>query len=209
MKRINRCYCFLIIVFFLCNFTFWQWIGSLDPCLWQNLSSCCCPSNWALSDACQDRWYDANSCTQWWNTQWWNNSWWNSQWWNNSWWNNSWWNNQWWTSDVWINITTDCLLNWQCSLNVYKVLGIRQSNENPTVLWFLQDITLASTTAILWTILVIALIVSWLVFSFASITWKDTKKSKSILIDCLVWVLLVRWSYAIIRLIQFLATAWS
>ena len=112
-------------------------------------------------------------------------------------------------SDVWINISTDCLLNWQCGLNVYKVMWIRKSNENPTVMWFFQDITLATTTAILGTVLVIALIVSGIFFSIASITWKDTKKSKTIIIDCLVWLLLVMWSYTIIRLIQFIATAWS
>ena len=112
-------------------------------------------------------------------------------------------------SEFWININTNCLLNWQCSLNVYKVLWIRKQDQNPTVLWFFQDITLASTTAILWTVIIIAIIISWLMFAFASITWKDTKRAKTILIDAFVWLLLVMWSYSIIRLIQFLATAWS
>ena len=111
-------------------------------------------------------------------------------------------------TDLWINMNTTCLLNWQCSLNVYKVMWIRKSNENPTVLWFFQDIVLAATTFV-WTVVVIALIVSGLIFAFGSITWKDTKKAKTIMIDCLVWLLLVMWSYTIIRLIQFIATAWS
>ena len=112
-------------------------------------------------------------------------------------------------SDIWINISTDCLLDWQCSLNVYETMWIRKSNENPTVLWFFQDITIASTTAILWTVLVIAMIIGWLSWSIASITGKDTKKWKTIMISCFVWLLLIMGSYAIIRLIQFLATAWS
>ena len=112
-------------------------------------------------------------------------------------------------TDVWINISTDCLLNWQCSLNIYKVLWIRKSNQNPTVLWFFQDITLATTTAILWTVMIMAIIISWLFFAFASITWQEAKRAKTILIDAFVWLLMVMWSYAIIRLIQFLATAWS
>lgn len=112
-------------------------------------------------------------------------------------------------SEFGINISTDCLLNWQCSLNVYKVLWIRKQDQNPTVLWFFQDITLASTTAILWTVIIIAIIISWLMFAFASITGKDTKRAKSILIDAFIGLLLVMWSYTIIRLIQFLATAWS
>lgn len=119
------------------------------------------------------------------------------------------WDCQAWLSDVWINISTECLLNWQCGLNVYKVLWIRKQDQNPTVLWFFQDITLASTTAILWTVIIVVIIISWLLFAFASITWKDTKRAKTILIDAFVWLLLVMWSYTIIRLIQFLATAWS
>lgn len=129
--------------------------------------------------------------------------------WDNPWW--EWW--EWWewtqSSDYWMTINTDCLLNWQCKMNVYKLIWIRTSDPNPTVLWFFQDITLASTTVFLWTVLVIAMIIGWLSRSFASITWKDTKKWKEILIASFVWMLLVMWSYAIIRLIQFLALAGS
>lgn len=114
-----------------------------------------------------------------------------------------------WLAANWITLNTECLLNGQCGLNVYTFMWIRQSNENPTVVGFFQDITLASTTAILWTVVLLALIISWLMFAFASITWKDTKRAKTILIDAFVWMLLVMWSYTIIRLIQFLATAWS
>lgn len=129
-------------------------------------------------------------------------------------WDNPWWDGwEWWegtqSSDYWMTINTDCLLNWQCKMNVYKLIWIRTSDPNPTVLWFFQDITLASTTVFLWTVLVIAMIVGWLSRSFASITWKDTKKWKEILIASFVWMLLVMWSYAIIRLIQFLALAGS
>ena len=112
-------------------------------------------------------------------------------------------------SDVWININAECLLNWQCSFNAYKAMWIRQSNENPTVLWFFQDITLTATTVALWTFVVVAMVLAWLYWAIASVTGKDTKKPKTILISCFVWILLVMWSYAIIRLIQFLATAWS
>lgn len=110
--------------------------------------------------------------------------------------------------DLGIEMNTECLLNWQCSLNVYKVLWIRKSNQNPTVWWLFQDVVLA-TTSFVWTVVVIALIVSGLIFAFGSISWKDTKKAKTIMIDCFIWLLLVMWSYTIIRLIQFLATAWS
>ena len=110
--------------------------------------------------------------------------------------------------DIWMKMDTECLLNWQCSLNVYKVLWIRKSNPNPTVWWLFQDVVLAATTFV-WTVIVIALIVSWLIFAFGSISWKDTKRAKTIMIDCFIWLLMVMWSYTIIRLIQFLATAGS
>lgn len=165
---------------------------------------------------------------------WWTNQW-NGQWSSNT--NNTWNTNTWWCDpskvynitptltwcclgfvedwqcvtelpDLGINMNTECLLNWQCSLNVYKVLWIRKSNQNPTVWWLFQDVVLAATSFV-WTVVVIALIVSGLIFAFGSISWKDTKKAKTIMIDCFIWLLLVMWSYTIIRLIQFLATAWS
>ena len=110
--------------------------------------------------------------------------------------------------NMWIRLTVKCLLWYeQCGMNIYKILWIQQWNQNPTVLWLFQDIVLAATTFV-WTVIVIVLIVSGLIFAFWSITWKDTKRAKTIVIDCFVWLLLVMWSYTIIRLIQFLATAW-
>ncbi len=212
MKKIFW-YFILLLWFFITTSTFAQ---NTDPCAWNPTEECCCQWNNQTTLSCIQA-----GIICWWSTQWWNTDtgeqcdpskiynitptltgccpWVIDE--------NG--NCSAWLSDVWINISTDCLLNWQCGLNVYKVMWIRKSNENPTVMWFFQDITLATTTAILGTVLVIALIVSGIFFSIASITWKDTKKSKTIIIDCLVWLLLVMWSYTIIRLIQFIATAWS
>ena len=112
-------------------------------------------------------------------------------------------------SDVGININSECLLDGSCSLNVYKVFGIRtEGGQNPSVSSLFEDVVLAATTFV-WTVIVIALIVSGLIFAFWSISWKDTKRAKTIMIDCFVWLLLVMWSYTIIRLIQFIATGRS
>ena len=215
MKKVILSFSLLIGSFFIFNFAFWQF-EQLDPCVWTQLNSCCCPTNWALSERCQKWWYNDISSCPWWDQQQWD-------------WGCdpskvyritktlTWccpgvvdenWNCDTSLENLWITMNTECLLNWQCSLNVYKVMWIRKSNEKPTVLWFFQDIVLAATTFV-WTVVVIALIVSGLIFAFGSITWKDTKKAKTIMIDCLVWLLLVMWSYTIIRLIQFIATAWS
>ena len=214
MKKISLAFFILFIV--LCiNLSFWE--NSLceselwyPPCIGGEYNSSCeCIPDWTNPDPDP------------WTPEWWD------------WWNNNWWCDPskiytlpgWWTwccpgvldenwqcrtelADLGINLNTTCLINWQCSMNVYKLLQIRKRNQNPTVMGLFQDITLASTTAILWTVLTVALVISWLYFAIASISWKDTKRSKTIIIDCFVWLLLVMWSYTIIRLIQFLATAW-
>lgn len=113
-----------------------------------------------------------------------------------------------WAAGIWMRLNPQCLVNWQCGMNVYTMLGIRQSNENPTVMWLIQDVILAATTFV-WTLIVFALVISWLVFAFWSVSWKDTKRAKTIIIDCFVWLLCVMGSYVIVRLIQFVATAWS
>lgn len=109
---------------------------------------------------------------------------------------------------VWMTINTECLVRWQCGMNLYELLWIRRGNTNPTVMSVIQDVILAATTFV-WTLVVVALVISWLLFAIASISWKDTKRAKTIMVDCFVWLLLVIWSYTIIRLIQFLALAWK
>lgn len=107
-----------------------------------------------------------------------------------------------------ININADCLRNGQCSLNIYETLWIRESNPNPTVGTFVQDIVLAATT-FFGTVLTIVVVVSWLMRIMASINGKDPSNAKKGLISWVIGFLLVISSYAIVRLIQFLATAWS
>ncbi len=111
---------------------------------------------------------------------------------------------------MWINMDSDCLLNWQCSYNIYETLWIRKSDQNPKVSSFMQDIVLAATTFI-GTVIAIILVVSGVLYIVAAIWWNSSlaDTAKKWLINSVVWLLLVVWSYAIIRLIQFLATAWG
>lgn len=108
----------------------------------------------------------------------------------------------------WINVDAKCLANGQCSLNVYETLGIRKNNPDPTVGTFVQDIVLAATT-FFGTLLTIVVVVSWLMWIMASINGKDPSNAKKGLISWIIGFLLVISSYAIVRLVQFLATAWS
>lgn len=129
----------------------------------------------------------------------------NSQWWTSS----SSTNETWMTmSDLWLYMNTWCLVNGQCGMNIYKMLWIRKSNENPTVSVFAQDVILAATTFI-GTVITAILIICGLMYSIRSITGKDVWKTKNAIIGCLVWLLFVMGAYTIIRLIQFIATWWS
>jgi hypothetical protein len=114
-------------------------------------------------------------------------------------------NNEW---NMWINMNADCLVNWQCSYNIYKTLGIRKSDQNPKVSTFIQDIVLW-VTMFLGTVIAILLIVSGILYIIASIQWSSSKAdmAKKWIINSLLWLVLVTWSYAIVRLIQFVATA--
>ena len=110
--------------------------------------------------------------------------------------------------DAGININKDCLLNWQCSMNVYKTLWIRKSNPDPSVKVFAQDIILWASM-FFGTIMTVLLIVSGLSYVMAWYTGKSPDKAKKMMVWSIIWLLFVTFSYTIIRLIQFLATWWS
>ncbi len=109
--------------------------------------------------------------------------------------------------DLWFNITTECLLNWQCWMNIYETAGIRKKDTTPSVKTFAQDVVLAATT-FFGTVISIIFIVSGLMYVFSWFTGKSPDKAKKMMIWSIVWLLFVTLSYSIIRLIQFLATWW-
>lgn len=114
-------------------------------------------------------------------------------------------NNVW---NVGINVNKDCLLNGQCSMNVYKTLWIRKSNQDPSVKTFAQDIILWASF-FFGSVMTIIFIISGLSFVMAWYTGKSPDKAKKMMVWSIIWLLLVTFSYTIIRLIQFLATWWS
>ena len=81
---------------------------------------------------------------------------------------------------------------------------ITQKNKNRTVTTIAQDIILAATY-IVWTVLTIIIIYCGLMYIFAARWWSDPKKWKTWLINWAIWAILVRWAYAIVRLIQYIA----
>jgi len=152
-------------------------------------------------------WIEQNTLS--WNTLSWNTLSWNS-WWTNSWNSGTITTNSETTNpygNMWINMNDKCLVNWQCSLNIYQTLWIRKSNPRPDVQTFVQDIILALTN-FFGTVVAVILVVSGLLYIFSSFKWNSSLAStaKSGIFGSLIWLLLVSCSYAIIRLIQFIAT---
>lgn len=114
-------------------------------------------------------------------------------------------NNAW---NMWIDINQQCLINWQCKFDIYQTLGIRQSlpRETRSSPWiFIQDIIL-SATFFVGTLITWVLIISWLLFVFAGAKPDLQSKAKKWVTWSLIWLLFVVWSYAFVRLIQFLVT---
>lgn len=112
--------------------------------------------------------------------------------------------------NMWMNMDPNCLINWQCSYNIYKTVWIRKSNQNPTVSSFVQDVILWATT-FMGTVITVVLIISWILYILAAILWKSNlaDMAKKWIFNSILWLLLVSWSYALVRLIQFVATGGS
>jgi hypothetical protein len=49
------------------------------------------------------------------------------------------------------------------------------------------------------------IVICWLWYIFSSASGKETSKYKKWLINAALWAVLVRWAYAIVRLIQYIA----
>lgn len=109
-------------------------------------------------------------------------------------------------SKIGINFWDNCLTGmWKWCFDYDKIIWIDKSqNNNITVTSIAQDVILAATYMV-WTVLTIIIIWCWLWYIFASRDGKDVNKYKQWLIRAAIWALLVRWAYAIVRLIQYIA----
>lgn len=110
----------------------------------------------------------------------------------------------------WINLSRECTQwVWQWCFSFDEIIhwkgsSITEVNKDRTVLTIAQDIILAATYAV-WTVLTIAIIYCGLMHIFASRDGKDVNQYRKWLINAAIWAILVRWAYAIVRLIQYIA----
>lgn len=110
--------------------------------------------------------------------------------------------NDYWT--LWIECTKEQLTNGQCKLNVYKTLWIRTQDQDTSVSIFVQDVLL-SATSFIWTVVTLALLVSWLMYVFS---WNDeslASRWKQWVKYSLIWLVIVSFSYVIVRVVQYIA----
>ena len=107
--------------------------------------------------------------------------------------------------DVWINMTDDCLSGmWSWCMDYGKMMWIDKEQPDYTPTTIVQDVILAATYMV-WTVLTVVIIYCWLMYIFASRWWKSPEAYKDWLKNAAIWAVLVRWAYAIVRLIQYIA----
>ncbi len=82
--------------------------------------------------------------------------------------------------------------------------SVERKNEEKTVMVIAQDVML-SATYMVWTVLTLVIIYCGLMYIFASKDGGDVSKYKKWLIYAAIGAILVRWAYAIVRLIQYVA----
>lgn len=107
--------------------------------------------------------------------------------------------------DVWIHLTDECLAGMgEWCMDYGKMMWFKEEQPNYTPTTIVQDVILAATYMV-WTVLTIVIIYCWLMYIFASRWWKNPEAYKNWLINAWIWAILVRWAYAIVRLIQYIA----
>lgn len=114
--------------------------------------------------------------------------------------------NHWW--DMGIQCSPQQLLIGACSFKAYDALQIRASNKDPSPKVFIQDIIL-SLTSFIGVVATLSLMRSWFK---AVMSWYDNWSEYQTAIRnawySIIWLLLAAFSYAIVRLIQYVAMAW-
>jgi hypothetical protein len=113
-------------------------------------------------------------------------------------------------NEVGVSTKKDCLMGvWQNCFHYEKMIWIAEDQPDYTATSLAQDIVV-SATYMVWTILTIVIVVCWLWYIFSS-SWgkgllgKGPSEYKKWLISAAIWACLVRWAYAIVRLIQYIA----
>ena len=105
-----------------------------------------------------------------------------------------------------IDLTDRCFKwMWKDCFRYETIIGIdTEQQQKYTAESIAQDVIL-SATYMVWTVLAIVIIFCWFWYIIASKWGKNPDNYRKWLISAGIWAVLVRWAYAIIRLIQYIA----
>ena len=108
--------------------------------------------------------------------------------------------------DVGIKVDSDCIQNGDCGRDLGKTLWVRQDVENDfnTFEFVTKDIFL-SATFFIGTVVTFSLVYSGLMIVFGWANESTVQKGKDGVKRSLIWLILVIFSYTIIRWVQFIA----
>ena len=108
-------------------------------------------------------------------------------------------------SNAWINMKDGCLTwMWTNCFNYEQIIFWENQPSKRSATTLVQDVVLWATFMV-WTVLTVVIMYSWLMYIFAARSGKDPKEYQKWLINAAIWAVLVRWAYAIVRLIQYIA----
>lgn len=107
-------------------------------------------------------------------------------------------------TDFWINCSPEAMLRGQCTWNVNKTLGLPDNKAMTDPTQIVSDVVLGAT-GFVGTALVIALIVMGVKYVSWGMSESSTWNLKGNMKKLLIWLLLVVWSFTIIRVIQYIA----
>lgn len=106
--------------------------------------------------------------------------------------------------NAWIELKEWCLTNWNCKLNIYQTLGVRESSTENSAEILVQDIFLAGTFFV-GTVATIWLLISWLKMVFGGADESQFESGKKWLKYSIIGIILVLVSYTLIRVVEFVA----
>ena len=108
---------------------------------------------------------------------------------------------------------TEDFTKWTAQMDIYGALWMSHKNKaggeaETSVMSFVQDIIYAATYFI-WSVVTVALIVSWLLYIFSWANSWSRNTAKRWFTYALIWLVIVSMSVIIVRAVQYLARWWS
>ena len=106
--------------------------------------------------------------------------------------------------DAGIHLSDDCLTQGTCSLSIYKTLKIREDSPENNLETVVQDVFLGATFFI-GTLAAIWLIISGLMMVLGGASESKFEQGKKWFQYSIIGLLLVMFSYSLIRLVEYIA----